>query len=129
MPNLYDQPIHLGRGATAVPLPVFTGPEWYADYAVRHAADGAEGRLVSLYRFGENWTSWEMHPAGEEVVVCLSGAMTIYQEHPDGRTEQVVLGPGDYAINPPGTWHTADVPEAATALFITPGAGTTHRPR
>jgi hypothetical protein len=40
-----------------------------------------------------------------------------------------VLGPGDYAINPPGSWHTADVAEPVTALFITVGEGTSHRPR
>ena len=36
---------------------------------------------------------------------------------------------GEYAINPPGTWHTADVEASATALFITAGEGTDHRPR
>ena len=41
----------------------------------------------------------------------------------------VTLGPGDYAINPPGAWHTADVEEEAAALFITAGLGTEHRPR
>ena len=39
------------------------------------------------------------------------------------------LGPGDYAINPPSVWHTADVDDAATALFITAGDGAQHRPR
>jgi hypothetical protein len=29
----------------------------------------------------------------------------------------------------PGTWHTADVAGAATAVFITAGLGTQHRPR
>ena len=50
-----------------------------------------------------------MHPAGDEVVVCTAGAMTLHQEFADGRTETVALGAGDYAINPPGVWHTADV--------------------
>jgi mannose-6-phosphate isomerase-like protein (cupin superfamily) len=129
MPNLFDQPIHLGRGGVAVAQPAFVGPEWYDGYDARHGGDGADGRLVSLYRFAESWTSWEMHPAGDEVVVCLSGALTLHQEHADGRAERVALGAGDYAINPPGTWHTADVEGEATALFITVGAGTTHRPR
>jgi len=40
----------------------------YAAYAERHAADGAEGRLVSMYKFNESWTSWERHPSGDEVV-------------------------------------------------------------
>ena len=41
----------------------------------------------------------------------------------------VTLTAGEYAVNPPGTWHTADVDATATALFITAGAGTEHRPR
>ncbi|MEO0715324.1 MAG: cupin, partial [Pseudomonadota bacterium] len=64
-----------------------------------------------------------------EVVLCLSGEMTLIQEHPDGQTETVTLKANEYAINPPGTWHTADVSGTATALFITAGLGTQHRPR
>ncbi len=127
--SLEQQPIHLGLGATAVPQPAFTGMAWYEDYVARHAADGAEGRLVSLYTFHESWDSWEMHPAGAEVVVCLSGSMTLHQEHADGKRESVTIGAGHYAINPPGTWHTADIEGAASALFITAGLGTQHRPR
>jgi hypothetical protein len=48
-------PLHLGRGARAVPQPEFSGMEWYAAYVERHAADGREARLVSLYSFSENW--------------------------------------------------------------------------
>ena len=127
--SLFTFPVHLGLGAKALPQPEFTGMEWYEAYGARAAADGAEGRLVSLYTFAESWDSWEMHPAGDEVVLCTAGSMTLHQDHPDGRTETVTLGPGDYAINPPGVWHTADVAGEATALFITPGEGTQHRPR
>ena len=127
--SLFTYPLHLGLGAKALPQPEFTGMDWYEAYGARAAADGAEGRLVSLYVFSEGWDSWEMHPAGDEVVLCTAGAMTLHQEYPDGRTETVTLGPGDYAINPPGVWHTADVTGGATALFITAGEGTQHRPR
>jgi len=122
-------PLHLGRGASAVPQPEFTGVEWYAAYAARHAGDGAEGRLVAMHRFSGNWTSWEMHPAGDEVVVCIDGEITLFQEFPDGRTADVTLRPGEYAINPPGVWHTADVAGEAVALFVTAGMGTQNRPR
>jgi quercetin dioxygenase-like cupin family protein len=70
-----------------------------------------------------------MHPAGDEVVVCVAGVMTLHREHADGATDSVTLSEGDYAINPPGCWHTADVEETATALFITAGWETDHRPR
>ena len=121
-------PLHLGLGAQAVPQPEFSGMEWYAAYAERHAADGREARLVSLHSFSESWTSWERHPAGDEAVICTAGEITLIQELPDG-TESVALRAGDYAINPRGVWHTADVAGHATALFITAGLGTEHRPR
>lgn len=131
--SLERHPIHLGLGATAEPQPEFPSDEramqWYMDYGQRHAADGAEGRLVSMFRFTEDWPSWEMHPAGAEVVLCTSGSMTLTQQHPDGRIEKVTLAPGEYAINPPGVWHTADIVGETTAMFITAGMGTEHRPR
>jgi mannose-6-phosphate isomerase-like protein (cupin superfamily) len=131
MPHLPTSPAHLGLGATATVEPAFTDESWYAAYAARHAADGIEGRLVSQYDFAESWTSWEVHPHGAELVICTAGALTLHQQHADGTTDTVTLAPGDYAINPPGTWHTADVPAGvtATAIFITPGEGTDHRPR
>ncbi|MBA4048755.1 MAG: cupin [Sphingomonas sp.] len=129
MPSLFTTPIHLGLGAKAEVQPDFTGMDWYADYSARNAADGAEGRLVSCYRFSENWDSWEMHPAGDEVVICTEGTITLHQELPDGSTRAITLNAGDYAINPPGVWHTADIDGEATTLFITAGMGTAHRPR
>ena len=126
-------PIHLGKGAAAEAQSEFPQDEramdWYMEYAARHAADGAEGRLVSMYRFAGDWPMWEMHPGGAEVVLCTAGSMTLHQEYPDGRRESVTLGPGEYAINPPGVWHTADISGEATGVFITAGAGTQHRPR
>ncbi len=127
--RLEERFIHLGLGARAEVLPPFTGMEWYEEYGARTAADGVEGRLVSQYTFTANWDSWEMHPVGAEVVICTHGAMVLVQEFADGRQETVALAAGDYAINPPGVWHTADVAESATAIFITAGEGTTHRAR
>jgi quercetin dioxygenase-like cupin family protein len=127
--SLYDFPIHLGRGATAVSEPQFTGMDWYESYDERHAGDLDEGRIVALFRFEESWTSWEMHPAGEEVVCVVQGHMILHQEMPDGSACSWELGPGDYAINPRGAWHTADADEPVVALFVTPGKGTTNRAR
>ncbi|NOU02979.1 MAG: cupin domain-containing protein [Novosphingobium sp.] len=103
--------------------------EWYADYVARNADDGREGRLVTTHRFTESWDSWEVHPEGDEVVLCLSGTISLLQELADGPPAQVTLGPGDYAINPPGVWHTADIADEASVLFITAGRETRHRPR
>ncbi len=101
--NINVHPIHLGLGATAEIEPDFTGAmEWYGGYSARDAA---------------------------EVVLCTAGEITLHQEHVDGSTATVTIADGEYAINPPGTWHTTDVSGAATALFITAGEGTDHRPR
>ncbi|MCI4645477.1 MAG: cupin [Hyphomonadaceae bacterium] len=127
--DLSTEFLHLGLGATAVPQPPFSGMDWYGDYGARHDHDGADGRLVSLYSFSSSWDSWEMHPQGHEVVVCLAGRLRLIQEHVDGRVETLELGPKQYAINAPGVWHTADVDGEVTALFITAGIGTQHRPR
>ena len=103
--------------------------EWYGDYVVRHQSDGAEGRLVCISTFSESWRMWEMHPQGSEVVLCTAGTMTLHQERADGSEQSVTLEAGQYAINEPGTWHTADVVGTATVLFITAGLATQHRPR
>jgi len=127
--KIADNPIHLGLGATAVVEPPFDGVKWYPVYSERHADDGAEGRLVTMYTFTTSWDVWEMHPVGSEVVLCTAGAITLIQEGLDGAVVEVTLGPGEYAINEPGVWHTADVAQSATAVFITAGMGTEHRPR
>ncbi len=59
MPSLVENPLHLGLGATAVPQPLFTGMDWYQGYGERNGHDGAEGRLVTMYRFTTSWNSWE----------------------------------------------------------------------
>ena len=94
----------------------------------RHGDDLDEGRLVSLFRFEESWTSWEMHPAGEEVVCCLQGRMALHQELPGGGKQSYELGPGEYAINPRGAWHTADARSRWSRSSSRRGRETPHRP-
>lgn len=127
--DIATRPVHLGLGATATTEPTFTGdPGWYAAYGERHADDGAEGRLVSMHTFSAPWDTWEMHPNGAELVLCTAGELVLHQER-DGETGTVTLGPGQYVVNEPGTWHTADVETTATAVFVTAGIGTEIRPR
>ncbi len=128
--SLEQFPVHLGLDGTMVTEPEFgRDMDWYMDYARRHAGDGADGRLVCVLPFEQDWAGWERHPAGGELVYCLSGRMILHQEMADGSVVTTELKAGDYAINPPGIWHTADIPEPARALFITSGAGTENRPR
>lgn len=127
--DLASQPAHLGLGATVDVEPELTGDmDWYAGYVERHASDGFEGRLVSMHTFTESWDSWEVHPNGHELVVCTAGSIELVQEI-GGEERTVTLGAGQYAVNDPGVWHTANVAETCTVVFVTAGLGTDHRPR
>ncbi len=126
-------PVHLGLGATIALQDEYTGSSrWYQRYAERAAGDGKEGRLVTMHSFTKSWDSWEMHPHGEELVLCVQGMLTLIQEI-DGRFEKNRLRVGEAIINPAGVWHTADVEDdegdEVIAVFITAGMGTEHRPR
>jgi quercetin dioxygenase-like cupin family protein len=127
--DLSTTPVHLGLGARAIPIPDF---EWSAEcltrYAAEHAGDGEEGRLVVLGADDRDWTSWERHPAGEELVVVIEGSVTVIQEI-DGSERRVEVRAGEAVVNPRNVWHTADIAEPSRTLFVTPGLGTEHRPR
>ena len=84
-------------------------------------------RLVSYYSFAEDWPTWEIHPAGEELVCLLSGTVTLVLEEASGERSVELSDPGAYVVIPRGTWHTAKT-TGCTMLFITPGQGTENRP-
>jgi hypothetical protein len=129
--HLQEFPVHLAADGQALGLDRFTGePSWYAAYEQTCTADGPTGRLVSWHLFDCSWDSWEMHPSGDEIVLCVEGAIDLIQDV-DGTTVSTALNSGQWAINTAGTWHTADVPPDSTAscVFITCGLGTQHRPR
>lgn len=87
-----------------------------------------QGRLMSAFTFSEPWATWERHPAGEELVMLLSGVATFVLEE-SGTVRSVVLSePGSYVLVPQNAWHTARTSVPTTLLFLTPGAGTEHRP-
>ena len=121
--------VHLGLGVRAVPVPDFEwSPEFLAGYDRTFAGDGDEGRLVSVVPQAATWNSWERHPAGEELVVLLSGRVDVIQDI-DGEARVVELHSGEAVVNPRNVWHTAIVHERGDALFVTPGRGTEHRSR
>jgi mannose-6-phosphate isomerase-like protein (cupin superfamily) len=115
----------LGPGASAVPVAVT--PTIYEELDRRF--DGFRGHhLVSIYTFTSDWPTWEMHPAGDEVVCLLDGEARMVFDR-GGAEETVTLSKaGSYVIVPKATWHTAQVSKSARMLFITPGEGTQNRP-
>ena len=121
--------VHLGLGVRAVPVPDFAWtPEFLAHYDQSFASDGDEGRLVCVVAQDATWDTWERHPAGEELVVLLSGRVDVIQAV-DGEDRVVALHPGEALVNPRNVWHTATVHEPGDARFVTPGRGTEHRSR
>ena len=88
--------------------------------------DEFKGRvLVSCFGFDSDWDTWEMHPAGDELVCLLSGRASFEFE---GRGTVAELSvPGSFVIVPRGTWHTAHTDVPTKMLFVTPGEGTKNK--
>jgi mannose-6-phosphate isomerase-like protein (cupin superfamily) len=88
--------------------------------------DEFKGRvLVSCFGFEGDWDTWEMHPAGDELVCLLSGRASFEFE---GRGTVAELSvPGSFVIVPRGTWHTAHTDVPTKMLFVTPGEGTQNK--
>ncbi|OLZ59357.1 MULTISPECIES: cupin domain-containing protein [Streptomyces] len=127
--DLRTTPVHLGLGSRAKPVEGFTwDPEVLQAYSAAVAADGAEGRMVMIFDGDGLGDHWESHPAGDELVVCLSGSVTVTRDV-DGVTDRVLLGPGEATINPAGVWHVVDTEGPTSILAITATPGTDHRPR
>jgi mannose-6-phosphate isomerase-like protein (cupin superfamily) len=107
-------------------IPVAVTPTIFEDLDKRF--DHFKGRLlVSSYRFDGDWSTWEIHPAGDEIVCLLSGDVTMVLDR-NGAEEVVHLrNPGSFVIVPRATWHTARTSVPTTMLFVTPGEGTENR--
>jgi uncharacterized cupin superfamily protein len=71
-------------------------------------------------------TEWERHTAGDEIVMVVDGATTIFFVNDDGE-ECSDLGPGDLVVVPRGTWHRFETPNAVSLMSVTPQP-TDHSP-
>jgi len=98
---------------------------FWEQIADRPDLDG--GRLVMMMRYTDDWDSWEMHPAGDELVYVLDGAVDLIldEEH---RERVVELRGRSGCVVPRGVWHRGVVHRPGDVLYITRGAGTQHRP-
>ena len=95
---------------------------------IDHRPELHGGRLVGTFHNAADWEIWEMHPAGDEIVCLLSGAIDVVLDEEHG--ERVVpLEAGLTCIVPQGVWHRAIVREPGDTLHITRGEGTQHRLR
>lgn len=126
--------IHLdlldGGAATVMPVT----PEFWPE--LMSGAREIRGRLTGAVHLAADIDHWEMHPAGDELLVRLSGAFEIVLEQPgeqpgerDGAVHRASLDAAtSCCLVPKGAWHTIKVREAGDLLFVTPGTGTQHRP-
>lgn len=86
-----------------------------------------DGRMMTASHMAGDMDHWEMHPAGEEVLISVSvTAVAVLQG--DGGEERTTLAPGTACIVPRGVWHRILVAEPGTLVFVTPGEGTRHKP-
>lgn len=118
--------LHVQDGGATVPLPV--SATFWQDLGSGAWPQLEQGRLMSAYTFSEPWAVWERHRAGEELVLLLSGAATLVLQEPQGEREVKLETVGAFVLVPKGVWHTARTSVPTTMLFLTPGAGTEHRP-
>jgi mannose-6-phosphate isomerase-like protein (cupin superfamily) len=115
--------IHLRPDESA--LAMEGGAKFWAGIASRRDLD--RGRLMGSTGQSRDWDHWERHPAGEEILVLLSGEMELVLD--TGRAEErASLKPGQTFIVPKGVWHRGIVKKPRQLMFVTPGAGTEHRP-
>ena len=92
--------------------------------------DGFAGHvLVSRGAFTTAWSTWEMHPKGDEFFDLFSGDIDFVLWTGGAEKAVRVSEPGTYIVVPKGTWHTARPRKASVLLFVTPGEGTKHAKR
>jgi mannose-6-phosphate isomerase-like protein (cupin superfamily) len=97
------------------------------DPGIRQLMGSEKGRLLSALSIGADWTIWEMHPAGDEILFMLEGKATFVLELSDG-VKEIDLPAGRLLVIPQGVWHTAKMSQPARLIAITAGLRTQHRP-
>lgn len=91
--------------------------------------EGFSGHLlVSSFSFDTNWSTWELHPAGDEIVVLLGGEAEMVIDEAGEEVAYRLTEPGQYVIVPRNSWHTGRTASSATVVLITPGEGTANEP-
>jgi mannose-6-phosphate isomerase-like protein (cupin superfamily) len=83
--------------------------------------------LVAKFDFASDWPTWEIHPAGDEIVVLLSGRAELIFDRAGSHQVMSLTEPGSFVVVPQGTWHTARISMPTSMLFVTPGEGTENK--
>jgi uncharacterized protein len=64
-------------------------------------------------------SEWERHPEGDEIVMVIAGATTLFTLHGDEERAHP-LGSGELLVVPQGTWHRFETPDGVQVLSVTP---------
>jgi mannose-6-phosphate isomerase-like protein (cupin superfamily) len=123
--NLATTYLRLRADNTAEPLPV--DDKFWPQLMSGALGDFHRESLVTMNSFDATWTSWEMHPNGDELVCLISGRVSMVLDIDGRETIAELEAPGDYVLVPRGTWHTARTRDKCAMFFVTPGEGTQHR--
>ena len=83
--------------------------------------------LIAKFNFDADWPSWEVHPAGDEIAVLLSGYADMILDLDGSHQVSTLAQPGSFIIVPKGIWHTARTSIPTSMLFVTPGHGTENK--
>ena len=104
---------------------------------MRSADAASEVSEVHVIRFGSRagYESFMADPdrlrlraaAGDEILTLLSGELELVLDVPGGE-QRATIKPGETFIVPKGVWHRGIVRAPGRLMFITPGAGTEHKP-
>lgn len=124
--DLKDEVVVIGEGFSVAAE--FGGAEFWSALMEGKRPDVEAGWLVTAGIHEGTWPHWEMHPEGEELVVLLSGNVTLVLDRDGVTSEHTLDRPGQLVIVPRGTWHHARTESSAHLLFVTAGKGTQHRP-
>lgn len=108
---------------TAIPLEV--SPDFWSTLAQR--PDLQTGRLIGVFRFERDLPHWEMHPAGDELLVALDGSFELLLQA-EPRDQVIPLQKGQAYLVPFGAWHRIRVLVPGEILFVTPQKGSQSRP-
>jgi len=137
--RMMDQPFAVGDAHVfledgGAALPVAVTPTFWRElitgenrsHGVRQIAEST-GWLVCALPKKEDDRGWEMHPAGDEILYMMSGAVDVVLEY-DNVKRLIPLHEGTACVVPRGTWHRTITRAPGDMLAITYGKGTQHRP-
>jgi mannose-6-phosphate isomerase-like protein (cupin superfamily) len=115
--------VHLHEGGDAEPVNL-TPSFW--------SAEQRDGLVFGAFDFASSRdlhsSTQEMHPAADEVLLLVSGALEIVLD--EGATQRVIaLTAGQAAIVPRGVWHHLEMREPGRLVFVNSRTGMQSRPR